>query len=164
MTNSKKISAGKMALFVGIACLALLAFGVFSCHKQLKPTTIKIDRPTRHYPTIVLGDDMVIEYVVRNTGNEVLVLTDVQPSCPTIEASAKNVKMIPPGDEAPFIFIFHSDKNIGLARHSIRLFGNIAPDGVAEMTFDTHVVRPSIDLMDYEEYYQKNSGPQLTEK
>ena len=66
-----------------------------------------------------------------------------------------NVTTIPPGEEAALTFVYHADKNIGLARHSIRLYGNIAPKGVAELVFDTHVVRPSIDLSDHEEYHQK---------
>ena len=84
-------------------------------------------------------------YVVRNIGNDVLVITDMQPSCPTLGVDSKNVSMIPPGSEAHLRFIFHSDKNIGWARHCVRLFGNIAPEGMAMIIFDTHVVRPSID-------------------
>lgn len=94
-------------------------------------------------------------YVVRNIGNEMLMISDIQPAVPTIEVDKANVNMIPPGEEALLKFVYHSDKNIGLARHIIRLFGNIYPSGVAEIIFDTHVVRPSIDLSDYEEYYHE---------
>lgn len=126
-----------------------------SCHKKLEPTAIEIEDSIRHYPATVLGDDIEMVYVVRNIGNEMLMISDIQPAVPTIEVDKANVDMIPPGEEALLKFVYHSDKNIGLARHIIRLFGNIYPSGVAEIIFDTHVVRPSIDLSDYEEYYHE---------
>ncbi len=139
------------------ACMAL--FGILmlsSCHKRLQPTAIKVQDSLRRYPAIVLGEDLTLMFKVRNVGSEVLEITNVQPSCPVIEASPANVNAIPPGEEALMKFVFHSGKGIGLARHSIRLFGNIFPKGVTELVFETHVVRPSIDWSDYEEYYQKN--------
>lgn len=135
--------------------LAFALLPLVSCHKQLEPTPIQVVDSIRHYPSITLGDELVLMYIVRNIGNEVLVITDVQPSAPTIEPSAANANSIPPGEETVLKFTYNSSKNVGLARLSIRLFGNIAPKGEAELFFDTHVVRPSIDLSDYEEYYQK---------
>lgn len=126
-----------------------------SCHKKLEPTAIEIEDSIRHYPATVLGDNIEMVYVVRNIGNEMLMINDIQPAVPTIEVDKANVDMIPPGEEALLKFVYHSDKNIGLARHIIRLFGNIYPSGVAEIIFDTHVIRPSIDLSDYEEYYHE---------
>ncbi len=140
-----------------LSCVALFTMLMLtSCHKRLQPTAIQVEDSLRQYPTIVLGEDLTLTYKVRNIGSEVLQITDVQPSCPVIEPSPNNINSIPPGEEATMKFIFHSGKGIGLARHSIRLFGNIFPKGVAELIFETHVVRPSIDWSDYEEYYQKN--------
>lgn len=141
-----------------IGTAAVLMVGMMlltSCHKKLEPTAIEIEDSIRHYPATVLGDDLEMVYVVRNIGNEMLMISDIQPAVPTIEVDKANVNMIPPGEEALLKFVYHSDKNIGLARHIIRLFGNIYPSGVAEIIFDTHVVRPSIDLSDYEEYYHE---------
>lgn len=137
---------------VWIATMALFT----SCHKRLGPTTIHVVDSVRHYPPLILGEDLELIYVLRNTGKEVLAITDVQPSCPTIETPKTNITTVPPGEEVVLKFIFHSDKNMGYTQHSIRLFGNIAPKGVAELVFDTHIVRPSVDLSDYEEYYQEN--------
>lgn len=136
----------------------LIAFSsslLTSCHKRLAMTILEVEDSVRHYPAVVLGDELSMVYILRNTGKEMLVITDVQPACPAIEPAVGNVTSIPPGEEAPLKFIFHTDKNIGLARHSIRIYGNIAPQGVTELIFDTHVVRPSVDLSDYEEYHQK---------
>lgn len=141
---------------IGTAVVLLVSMmGLTSCHKKLEPTAIEIEDSIRHYPATVLGDNIEMVYVVRNIGNEMLMISDIQPAVPTIEVDKANVDMIPPGEEALLKFVYHSDKNIGLARHIIRLFGNIYPSGVAEIIFDTHVVRPSIDLSDYEEYYHE---------
>lgn len=145
---AQSIIGTAVVLMVGLMLLT-------SCHKKLEPTAIEIEDSIRHYPATVLGDDLEMVYVVRNIGNEMLMISDIQPAVPTIEVDKANVNMIPPGEEALLKFIYHSDKNIGLARHIIRLFGNIYPSGVAEIIFDTHVVRPSIDLSDYEEYYHE---------
>lgn len=145
---AQSIIGTAVVLMVGMMLLT-------SCHKKLEPTAIEIEDSIRHYPATVLGDDLEMVYVVRNIGNEMLMISDIQPAVPTIEVDKANVDMIPPGEEALLKFIYHSDKNIGLARHIIRLFGNIYPSGVAEIIFDTHVVRPSIDLSDYEEYYHE---------
>lgn len=141
---------------IGTAVVLMIGMMLLtSCHKKLEPTAIEIEDSIRHYPATVLGDDLEMVYVVRNIGNEMLMISDIQPAVPTIEVDKANVNMIPPGEEALLKFVYHSDKNIGLARHIIRLFGNIYPSGVAEIIFDTHVVRPSIDLSDYEEYYHE---------
>ncbi len=141
---------------IGTAVVLMVSMMVLtSCHKKLEPTAIEIEDSIRHYPATVLGDNIEMVYVVRNIGNEMLMISDIQPAVPTIEVDKANVDMIPPGEEALLKFVYHSDKNIGLARHIIRLFGNIYPSGVAEIIFDTHVVRPSIDLSDYEEYYHE---------
>ena len=135
---------------IGIAVVLMVGIlSLTSCHKRLEPTAIQIDDSIRHYPATILGDDLEMVYVVRNIGKDMLMISDIQPAVPTIEVDKANVDMIPPGEEAALKFIYHSDKNIGLARHIIRIFGNIYPSGVAQIIFDTHVVRPSIDLSDY---------------
>lgn len=137
-------------------CAWATSFLLFaSCHKRLGPTTIRVEDSVRHYPPVILGEDIDLVYVLHNTGDEVLAIIDVQPSCPTIETTDANITTVPPGKEVVLKFVFHSDKNMGYTQHSIRLFGNIAPKGVAELVFDTRIVRPSIDLSDYEEYYQE---------
>lgn len=150
-----------MALTLVPVALALVsAASLTSCRKTVMPTSVAIEDSVRHYPATILGQDLTMEYVVRNTGSDMLVITDVQPAVPTIVPDKDNPTMIPPGKEARLKFTFHTDKNIGLARHVIRIFGNILPHGEAQIIFDTHVVRPSTDLMDYEEYYQEHPRPE----
>lgn len=122
-------------------------------HKELKPTAVGIKDSLRHYYPIVLGDELSITCELTNKGSEPLAITDIQPSNFSIVLSSPMPDVIPPGGTQYINFIFHSEKNVGFAEHTIRFFGNIFPEGVATLTFDTHIVRPSADKSDYEEVF-----------
>lgn len=137
-----------------LAALSSLAFD--SCKKVLGPTEVEIEDSVRHYLPVVLGDEVRMVWVVKNVGKESLLITDIQPANGSIELKSIETGLIPPGGEERIFAIFHSEKNVGYAEHKIRIFGNIAPNGVKEMKFDIHIVRPSIDRTDYEEIYYDN--------
>ena len=124
-----------------------------SCKKTVGPTTVWIEDSVRHYFPVVLGEEVRQVWVIHNTGKENLIITDVQPSNGSIELTSAEPGIITPGGEEKLFFTFHSEKNVGFAEHSIRIFGNIEPDGVKEMKFDIHIVRPTLERSDYEEYY-----------
>lgn len=134
-----------------------LTLGLTSCekilHKQLKPTVVVIKDSVRHYYPIVKSDELSIACLITNEGPEPLAITDIQPSNFSIVLNSPMPGIIPPGQSAMLNFIFHSEKNVGLAEHKIRIFGNIKPAGVATLTFDTHIVRPTADKSDYEETF-----------
>lgn len=137
--------------------LLILIFALTSCekllHKELKTTAIGLKDSVRHYYPIVLGDELSITCQITNKGAEPLAITDIQPSNFSIALNSPMPEIIPPGKTEYINFIFHSEKNVGFAEHKIRFFGNIYPDGVATLTFDTHIVRPTLDKFDYEEVY-----------
>lgn len=122
-------------------------------HKTLEPTVMGIKDSVRHYYPIVLSDELSITCEISNKGTEPLAITDIQPSNFSIVLNSPMPSIIPPGGVEMVNFIFHSEKNVGFAEHTIRFFGNILPDGVASLTFDTHIVRPTVDKFDYEEVY-----------
>lgn len=122
-------------------------------HKELKPTAIGVKDSVRHYYPVVLGDELSIDCEITNKGEEPLAITDIQPSNFSIELSSGLPNIIPPGKVEHLSFVFHTEKNVGFTEHTIRIFGNILPDGVASLTFDTHIVRPTVDNFDYEEVY-----------
>ncbi len=129
-----------------------------SCKKTLGPTKVEIEDSVRHYLPVVLGDEVRMVWVVKNVGKESLLITDVQPSNGSIEVKSVETGLVPPGGDEKLFFIFHTDKNVGYAEQKIRIFGNIEPDGVKEMRFDIHIVRPTLDRTDYEEiYFDKES-------
>lgn len=122
-------------------------------HKELKPTVMGVKDSVRHYYPVVLGDELSITCRISNNGEEPLAITDIQPSNFSIRLTSPMPKLIPPGGTEDLNFVFNTEKNVGYAQHEIRFFGNIIPDGVAMLTFDTHIVRPTVDQFDYEEVY-----------
>lgn len=121
--------------------------------KELKPTVMCIKDSIRHYYPVVLGDELSITCQIANDGKEPLAITDIQPSNFSISLTSPMPSIIPPGSKEYVNFVFHTEKNVGFAEHEIRFFGNIIPNGVATLTFDTHIVRPTIDQSDYEEVF-----------
>lgn len=141
-------------IILPLAALMLLAT---SCDKvlkkELKPTAVAVKDSIRHYYPVVLGEEVSINCEITNRGSEPLAITDIQPSNFSISLTSPMPSVIPPGKTEVVNFVFHTEKNVGYAQHTIRFFGNILPDGVASLTFDTHIVRPTLDGSDYEEVY-----------
>lgn len=135
-------------IFFGIMMIMMA-----SCEKELEPTTLLIKDSIRHYYPIVKGDELSIKCELTNDGTEPLAITDIQPSNFAIALVSQAPDLIPPGKTETIYFTFHSEKNVGFVEHQVRFFGNIKPDGVAILTFDTHIVRPTLERSDYEEHY-----------
>lgn len=131
--------------------------------KELKPTVMEIKDSIRHYYPVVLGDELSITCQLTNSGKGPLAITDIQPSNFSISLNSPMPSIIPPGGTEYVNFVFHTEKNVGFAEHKIRFFGNILPNGVATLTFDTHIVRPTIDQFDYEEVYFNQKRDMLEE-
>lgn len=151
-----------------ITALVLTGIG---CRKRVGPTTLYIQDPVRHYLPIVQGEDLRMNYLIVNTGRQPFIIQDIQPATLSIEFLKTPPRLIPVGDSANIAMVFHSDKNVGYVEHIIRIYGNVnalndsAIIGEADILFDTHIVRPSIDQSDYEERYweQKALNEKLVE-
>lgn len=152
--------------YIALVFMMLTLPAVFftSCTKILGPTKVEIEDSVRHYLPVVLGDDVRMVWVIKNVGNENLIIKDIQPSNGSIEFKSIESTLIPPGSEEKVYLVFHSSKNVGYAEHKIRIFGNIEPDGVAEMKFDIHIVRPTLDRTDYEEIYFDHESSRIEEE
>lgn len=146
--------------------LALCSLVVLSsaCHKRVGPTTLYILDPERHYLPLVQGEELRMNYMIYNKGRDPFIIEDIQPATLSIEFAKEPPRLIPPGDSAKISMIYHTDRNIGYVEHKIRIFGNVSQyndssvQGEVDLTFDTHIVRPSLDQSDYEErYWEKKS-------
>ncbi len=140
--------------FLILPLLAVLTMTLTtSCfRKKVGMTTIEVTDSTRHYYPLVAGEKLNMVFMVKNMGDEILVLKDIQPSCGCIVGNVK-VKAVPPHDSIRLAFTYDSNKNVGYVEHRIRLFGNILPKGMAVLTFDVNVVPPANYDPDYEEIY-----------
>lgn len=125
------------------------------CKKKIEPTVLKVEDSIRHYYPVVAGDEVNISFRVTNIGDDPFLIDDIQPSCGCIVNNYTDVKSIPPHDTLTLAFTFKTNKNVGYVRHSIRLFGNVLPKGMATMVFDINIVPPSGNDPDYEEIYSE---------
>lgn len=149
-----------------IALLCGLSLLGTACHKRVGPTTLKIVDPIRHYYPLVQGEDLYMNYLIINTGRAPFIIQDIQPASLSIELAKTPPHLIPTGDSLYLSLIFHTDQNIGYVEHKIRIYGNVAHlndssavMGEAVLSFDTHIVRPTLDQSDYEErFWEKKSA------
>lgn len=142
-------------MIVIVLCMVAYNQGWFSSNKTYMPTTACIVDSIRHYPPVVRGGSIDIKCVIKNTGDSSLVITDIQPANQSIEQVSADPKIIPAKDSALVSFVFNTDKIVGYTQQKIRFYGNVKgrKDGMLQLTFDTHVVRPGGDQSDYEDIY-----------
>lgn len=145
----------KRTILILSAMLALL-----SCTGRIEYTTVEIRDPVRHYYPILQGQELTVTVRLDNTGKVPLVIRDIQPSCGCIVLDGDDNLVVPP---ERFLFVtlrYDSRKNVGKVEHSIRFWGNIKPEGMAEMRFDVNVVPDASYHKDYEEMFDKEASAQ----
>lgn len=144
---------------IRMTTLCVIAVLALACHKRVGPTTLHIVDPVRHYYPLVQGEDLRMSYLIINTGRYPFIIQDVQPASLSIELLQAAPHLIPSGDSLYLNFVYHTDRNIGYVEHKVRIFGNVnllndsATVGEAILSFDTHIIRPTLDQSDYEERY-----------
>lgn len=135
---------------------------VCGCSTELKPTTVSINDTIRHYYPIMTGEILTLSYEIENTGNEPLVISEIQSTCGCIATDDKR-KVIPKGQKAILCFEYDSSKNIGHVEHEIMLYGNFENSSVRKLYFDVNVVPGADYTEDYEvlhkEREKRNSIP-----
>lgn len=146
----------KTALLVSLSALVLTAATLVlaACTKKVGTTTMAVPDSVRHYYPVVQGEELKMDYYLKNTGAEPFVIDDIQPSCGCISVDPAG-DVIPPGDSLQLRFTFATTKNVGYVRHTIRVFGNARPVGVVCLVFDVNVVPPADYTRDYEELYRE---------
>lgn len=125
-----------------------------SCSKKVNPTDVVAEDPIRHYLPILEGSDFVLNYKLRNVGENTLVITDIQSSCGCLVLDSYT-GIIPAKKEGIIRLKFNSSKNIGYVFNQIWVYGNMLPEGILLLEFDINVVPNSGFVLDYEERYKK---------
>ena len=132
----------------------LLAVLLVGCTQKVSYTEVLISDPVRHYYPILQGQHLRIVARLTNVGNVPLVIRDIQPSCGCIIVGVRREVIVPPGRFMYLTLDYDSKKNVGKVEHAVRIWGNIAPKGMAEMRFDINVVPDANYQHDYEELYE----------
>ena len=140
--------------FIYVALL-VLAVSAVSCSKRVAPTSVEVKDPVRHYFPILQGQTLELVFEVANTGDNPLVITEIQTSCGCVVADRKSHIIVPP-ERSQFIPLkYDSNKNVGAVAHTIWVYGNILPAGLVKLKFDVNVVPDASYTRDYEELFRE---------
>ena len=137
-----------------ILLLTALPLCFTGCRKEVRPTSMTIKDSVRHYYPIKQGQQLDIMFTITNTGDAPLIISEMQPSCGCIILDKSSHIIIPEDGIRQFKATYNSIKNVGKVVHRIRIFGNMLPNGKAELKFDVNVVPDADYTRDYEELYQ----------
>lgn len=125
-----------------------------SCSHQVGDTTVAVEDSVRHYYPVVLGQQVKMNWTVRNTGENPLIITDIQPDGSlTFDEQTDEKIIVPPGGKLHLPFTYNSDRNLGYVHSYIRIFGNIRKTGICVLEFDLNVVPPEDFIPDYEQTF-----------
>ena len=135
----------KSGLTYAVLLVAAVLFS--SCSKRVRPTSVEAKDPVRHYFPILQGQTLDLVFPVTNTGDNPLVIHEIQTSCGCIIADRKSRIIVPPGRT--------QHKNVGAVDHTVWVYGNILPAGVLKLRFDVNVVPDAAYTRDYEELFRE---------
>lgn len=142
----------------------LLLLIISSCGIKDKKTTVFVVDQERHYHPVLRGQELDIQYVIENTGNEPLFISNIHPSCGCILVDETSFKVLPVGGKGFVKLKYDSSKNIGYVKHYVTIYANLETDIKFELTFDLHVVPDALYTKDYEEIYKERQEKGLNEK
>src|SRR5690606_2599623 len=149
----------QLRLLISAISLVLLACGT---DVKDRKTSIEIIDNNRHYWPILTGQELEVVFYIKNTGEYPLIIDEVITSCGCLHLSNKStLDFVPKGETGILRLVYDSQKNVGLAKHYITLYGNFNTYETQEAIFDVNIVPDALYTKDYEELYtakNKRSG------
>lgn len=136
----------------GVSVLCLL-----SCEKQLKPASVILVDPVRHYYPVLQGEMMNISYEIENTSDNPLFIQELQTTCGCIISKDDLPVVILPHKVGYINLVFNTIKNTGYVDHFIYCYGNFQDSTCVELEFDTNVVPRADYVHDYEQLWQEQT-------
>jgi len=136
--------------FVLVACEGLTE----KVRNKAPKTSMRIENPVRHYYPVIRGEKLKVSYKFKNTGENPLLIRDVQASCGCIITN-KFDRPISPDGIGYIEFEYDSSKNIGFVEHYVLIVANIDSTYSNEVKFATNVVPDPLYIKDYEQIYQE---------
>jgi len=147
-----------------LALLTVIVMIIFSsCNKKLKPASIIVVDPVRHYYPVLQGEMMSIAYEIENTSNNPLFIQEIQTTCGCIVPRNQLPLVVLPHKSSAIFLSFNTIKNTGYVEHFVYCYGNFRDTTCVELVFDTNVVPQADYVRDYEQLWhdQETGAPSL---
>ena len=135
----------------------VISFAFVSCDKRLKPASVILVDPVRHYYPVIQGEMMNISYEIENTSDNPLFIQEVQTTCGCLVPRAELPIVILPHKAGFLNLTFNTIKNTGYVDHLIYCYGNFQDSTCVEFEFDTNVVPRADYIRDYEQLWQEQT-------
>ena len=143
----------RAALYLFCVFITLFFMGCAQIRDQV--TTLEIVDNNRHYYPILRGQELEVVFDIKNTGEHPFILSEMLISCGCVVSKKSSINSIPAGAERRIILTYDSSKNIGLVKHHIDIYGNLANKEKKVLEFDVNVVPESAYTRDYEELFRE---------
>lgn len=136
----------------------MLGLGLLgACQKQLKPATVIVIDPVRHYYPVIQGEKMSVEFEMENTSDNPLFIQEIQTSCGCIVPRSDLPVVILPHKNGVVSLEYNTIMNNGYVSHYAYCYGNFKDTVAIMLQFDTNVV-PSADyIRDYEQLWTEQT-------
>ena len=138
-----------------LTVIGLMAFS--SCNKKLKPASVIIVDPVRHYYPVLQGEMMNIAFEVENTSKNPLFIQEIQTTCGCIIPRNQLPIVVLPHKSSAIFLSFNTIKNTGYVDHYVYCYGNFQDTTCVELRFDTNVVPRADYVRDYEQLWHEQS-------
>ena len=135
--------------------LCLIACCFTACEKELKPVSVILVDPIRHYYPVIQGEMMNLSYEIENTSDHPLFIQEVQTSCGCVVPREELPIVVLPHKVGFINLTFNTIKNTGYVKHYVYCYGNFQDSTCVELEFDTNVVPRADYVRDYEELWHE---------
>lgn len=129
----------KYALFLAVFCLAVASVYAQDKPKEAGPV-IKWEKSTHDFGEIHQGDKVEHTYAFTNTGNEPLIITNVQVTCGCTTPKGWPKDPIAPGQKSSITVAFNSAGKIGKQNKVVTVVSNSVGDE-NKVSFTTNVLQ-----------------------
>ena len=143
--------------YICLMALATVVFALYSCNKALKPASVVVLDPVRHYYPVLQGEMMDIAYEIENTSDYPLFIEEIQTTCGCIVPRSELPIVVLPHKISAVYLSFNTIKNTGYVDHFIYCYGNFQDSTYIELEFDTNVVPRADYIRDYEQLWQEQT-------
>lgn len=135
LNKSKKVTRMKKLMLLSMVFL----FIGLQAQKQTGPI-LTWEKGTHDFGEVVQGDKVEHTYKFTNTGNEPLIITNVQPSCGCTLPKSWPRDPIMPGGTGELVIAFNSAGKFGKLDRATTIVSNATNEGANQIKFSANVI------------------------